>query len=213
MSNIAVIDYGLGNTKSICSAIEKTGANVNLTNNRNEILLSDGIILPGVGAFSHGMDRLKNEKIDILIKEFVETGKPLLGICLGMQMLFDESSEFGVSKGLGLVPGKVKCLKSHNKSLDKLPHVSWSGIRTKKLSYWNGTILDSIDSGEDMYFVHSYHAKPDNPSDILSLSSYADIEFCSTVKHKNIYGCQYHPEKSAIAGLKIVKNFVNICKG
>ena len=141
MSNIAVIDYGLGNTKSICSAIEKTGANVNLTNNRNEILLSDGIILPGVGAFSHGMDRLKNEKIDILIKEFVETGKPLLGICLGMQMLFDSSEEFGYCEGIGYIQGDVKKLKR----ISKLPHISWSEIQPKNIN-WENSILDKINS-------------------------------------------------------------------
>ena len=213
MIKIAVIDYGLGNTKSICSALEKSDVQVSLTNARDEILLSDGVILPGVGAFSHGMDRLVTLKIDELIREFVKTGKPVLGICLGMQMLFDESTEFGVSKGLGLIPGKVERLQRCNKSKEKIPHVSWCGISAKEINYWKGTILDSIDDDEDMYFVHSYYAKPVDSGDVLSLSRYAGFEFCSTVKHKNIYGCQYHPEKSAVSGLRIINNFVTICEG
>ena len=213
MINIAVIDYGLGNTKSICSALEKSGVRVSLTNVRDDILLCDGVILPGVGAFSHAMDRLISQKLDDLIREFVGTGKPLLGICLGMQMLFDQSTEFGVAKGLCLIPGQVQRLERCDGSAEKLPHVSWSGISTKRISDWNGTILESIDSDEDMYFVHSYYAKPANSSDVLSLSRYADLEFCSTVKHNNIYGCQYHPEKSAVAGLRVINNFVTLCKG
>lgn len=213
MINIAVIDYGLGNTKSICSALEKNGVHVTLSSNRDKILLSDGVILPGVGAFSHGMDKLMSQKIDTLIYEFVDTGKPLLGICLGMQMLFEESTEFGISKGLSLIPGKVQRLENPLEGLEKLPHVSWSGIYKNKIVDWKGTILDSVDSGEDMYFVHSYYAMPANSSDVLSLSRYADFEFCSTVKHENIYGCQYHPEKSAVAGLRIINNFISKCKG
>ena len=212
MIKIAVIDYGLGNTKSICSALEKTGAQVSLTNSRDEILLSDGVILPGVGAFSHGMERLISQKLDDLIREFVETGKPLLGICLGMQMLFDQSEEFGLSKGLCIIPGQVQRLDRCDASAEKLPHVSWSGISTvKNTPGWNSTILESIDDNEDMYFVHSYYAKPANSGDILSLSRYAGHNFCSTVKHNNVYGCQYHPEKSATSGLRVIKNFVTIC--
>ena len=212
MINISVLDYGLGNTKSICNAIEKSGVKVKLTKTRDEILSSDGLILPGVGAFSHGMERLINQKIDVLLREFVDTGKPLLGICLGMQMLFDQSTEFGISKGLCLIPGKVQLLEISNKSETKLPHVSWNSISKKSESDWKGTILESLDNGEDMYFVHSYYAMPANASDVLSITSYDGFEFCSTVKHKNIYGCQYHPEKSAAEGLKIINNFVSICK-
>lgn len=213
MVKIALIDYGLGNIKSISSALEKCGADVCLTNSRDKILLSDGAILPGVGAFAHGMERLISQKIDILIHEFASTGKPFLGICLGMQMLFDKSTEFGLTNGLGLIPGQVQRLERLDGSSEKLPHVSWSGIAAFKMSDWNGTILDSIVNDEDMYFVHSYYAKPLNQSDILSVSRYSGHEYCSTVKHNNIYGCQYHPEKSGVNGLRIINNFVNICKG
>ena len=213
MINIAVIDYGLGNTKSICSALEKSGVQVSLTNIRDEILLSDGVILPGVGAFAHAMERLTKLKLDDMIREFVKTGKPLLGICLGMQLLFDESTEFGVSKGLCIIPGQVQRLELCDGSEEKLPHVNWSGICNKRIADWDGTILDSIDGGEDMYFVHSYYAKPADFSDVLSLSRYGSLDFCSTVKLNNVYGCQFHPEKSAIAGLRVIDNFVNICKG
>ena len=213
MIKIAVIDYGLGNTKSICSALEKSDAQICLTDSRGEVLLSDGVILPGVGAFAYGMDKLISRQIDVLISEFVSTGKPLLGICLGMQMLFDKSTEFGETVGLGLIPGQVLRLERFDEIPEKLPHVSWSEIRSGGASSWNETILDGIESGEDMYFVHSYYAEPANQDDILSVTKYSGREYCSTVKHNNIYGCQYHPEKSANKGLRVINNFVEICRG
>ena len=213
MIKIAVIDYGIGNTKSICSAIENCGAQASLTHSKDEIMLSDGVILPGVGAFAHGMEKLVTQRIDHLIKQFIDTGKPLLGICLGMQMLFEKSTEFGETAGLGVIPGEVLRLVSCDAMPEKLPHVSWNEIQTPDTSIWDRTILDGIESGEDMYFVHSYYAKPANEENILSVTEYSGVEFCSTVKYENVYGCQYHPEKSAYVGLKVIKNFIEICRG
>ena len=213
MIQIVVIDYGLGNIRSILSALNKNDVDVILSNSRKEIMSADGIVLPGVGAFAYGMDRLKSRNIDSIICDFVATGRPLLGICLGMQMLFDSSTEFGETIGLGLIPGQVLSLKSIMKGSDKLPHISWSEIHSSQHSSWKGTILDGIANMENMYFVHSYFAQPLNSQDALSNSSFSGIEYCSTVKHKNVYGCQYHPEKSAESGLKIINNFVNICRG
>tara|TARA_B100000686_G_scaffold343574_1_gene424660 strand:- start:598 stop:1236 length:639 start_codon:yes stop_codon:yes gene_type:complete len=212
MNKISVLDYGIGNIKSICSALEKSHTKIYLTDDRNEIMSSDGLILPGVGAFAHGMEKLIIKKLDLVIQEFVSTGKPLLGICLGMQMLFDKSMEFGETAGLGLIPGEVLRLKSNNKEPEKLPYVSW--CRIKPLSNpWNDTILNGIKSDEHMYFVHSYYAKPTNKDNILSVTEFSGSHYCSTVKKGNIYGCQYHPEKSAEKGLKVINNFVEICKG
>ena len=212
MTKIAIVDYGLGNIKSICGALDKTGAEICLTKSRNEILSADGLILPGVGAFAHAMDKLISKKLDLLIYDFVQTEKPFLGICLGMQMLFDTSTEFGKTNGLGLIPGRVVRLESYNKAKEKIPHVSWSEIKSVNSCSWSNTILDGIESGENMYFVHSYYAQPANEENILSLSNFSGRDYCSTVKHKNIFGCQYHPEKSALKGLRVINNFVEICR-
>lgn len=212
MTKIAILDYGLGNTKSVFSALDKTGAAVCLTSDRDEILSADGLILPGVGAFAHGMHKLSSSKLDFMIWDFVQTGKPFLGICLGMQMLFDSSMEFGETKGLGLIPGRVLHLGDSIKVQEKIPNVSWSEIELNSSS-WDNTILDGIKSGENMYFVHSYFAQPANEDDILSVSNFSGRDYCSTVKFKNIFGCQYHPEKSGSIGLRVINNFVEICRG
>lgn len=212
MSIIAIVDYDVGNIKSIFSALEKVGAEAVITRNKEDILTADGVILPGVGAFSHGMEKLYQYDLVETVKEFVQTNKPLLGICLGMQMLFNSSSEFGETLGLALIPGKVVKLTTLSTEYQKLPHVSWSEVHEKELGYWKNTILTGITPNEHMYFVHSFIAVPDSVEDILSTSIYSGQDFCSAVKHNNIYGCQFHPEKSAVEGLKIISNFINICK-
>lgn len=213
MTTIVVIDYGVGNIRSICSAIEKVGGKTCLSKDKNEILAADGVILPGVGAFEHGMNKLKEYNLDRVIREFTETGKPLLGICLGMQLLFEHSSEFGQTKGLGLIPGEVLRLTGQDDNCTKLPHIGWSEIKKVADNGWDETILDGIDDTENVYFVHSYYVKPKRQENILSLTNYSKVDYCSTVRHSNIYGCQYHPEKSALTGLKIINNFVAICRG
>ena len=213
MTKISVVDYGIGNIKSICSALEKSDADIVLTDNRREILSSHGLILPGVGAFAHGMEKLISKKLDKIINDFVTTGKPLLGICLGMQMLFEKSSEFGDTPGLGLIPGEVLRLQSNKNVSEKLPFVSWSGTKPPENQSWSNTILNGINCNDHMYFVHSYYAKPKDKENVLSVTEYSDKDYCSTVKRGNVYGCQYHPEKSADKGLKIINNFVEICRG
>lgn len=212
MSGIAIVDYGIGNIKSISNAFEKVGAEIVLTRDKGTILGAQGVVLPGVGAFSHGMEKLNEYGLNIVLKEYSDTGKPLLGICLGMQMLFDKSSEFSETQGLGIIPGSVEKLKLLSPDVKKLPHISWNELSEKKLGSWKGTILDGLKSFEDMYFVHSFAVHPDDPNDVLSTTMYSDYEFCSSVKRKNTYGCQFHPEKSSKEGLKIIKNFVKISK-
>lgn len=208
---IVIIDYGVGNVKSIINAFENQGVDVILSRDKEVISNADGVVLPGVGAFSHGMNNLNKYNLVDVIKDYVKTGKPLLGICLGMQMLLEESDEFGKTKGIGLIKGKVIKLPVKQSSIIKLPHISWNEIRPKKTE-WENSILDSIDVGSDMYFVHTFVAKPDDENDVLSTSEYFNIKFCSSIKKGNIYGCQFHPEKSSKTGLKIVRNFINISK-
>ncbi len=207
--NIAIVDYGIGNVKSIVNAFKKIGIEPTLTNNKETLLKADGVVLPGVGAFAHGMQSLNELSLVKVIYEYVESGKPFLGICLGMQMLLEESEEFGVTKGLGLIRGKV--VKLSVKEETKLPHIGWNEIDKKDIN-WYGTILDGIEDSEDMYFVHSYVASPSENKNILSVSEYSGFEFCSSLKKDNIYGCQYHPEKSASSGVLVLENFVKICK-
>jgi len=208
---LVVIDYDIGNVRSILNAFEKAGVIPILSRDRNEILNADGVILPGVGAFSHGMEKLHKYSLVEILKEYVKTDKPLLGICLGMQMLLDVSEEFGITKGIGLIQGKVIKLPIKDKKNEKLPHVSWNEIEPKNIN-WDNTILKNINPKSDMYFVHSYIAIPNDENHILSTTVYSDYEFCSSIKKDNIYGCQFHPEKSAKDGLKIIENFINITK-
>lgn len=208
---IAVIDYGIGNVRSILNAFENQGADVFLTSSKDAILKSDGLVLPGVGAFSHGMNNLEYYDLVDVIKKYVVSGKPFMGICLGMQLLFEESEEFGQTPGLGLISGKVVKLPTKDDKNEKLPHVSWNELNVKS-AQWTDTILEDIEEGSDMYFVHSFVAQPKDSDNILSITEYSSHNFCSSVNKGNIYGCQFHPEKSGKTGLKIIKNFIRICQ-
>ena len=183
---IAVIDYDIGNVRSILSAFQNQGADVFLTRDRDKILASDGLVLPGVGAFSHGMERLRKYNLVKDIKDYVKTGNPFIGICLGMQMLFDNSEEFGQSCGLGLIAGNVTKLPIKEGDSIKLPHVSWNELNIAE-GKWEGTILEGVREGSDMYFVHSFTVNPDDKNHILSTTEYSDFQFCSTIKKNNIY--------------------------
>ncbi len=208
---IVIIDYDVGNVRSMINALKKVGIEPILSNKEDDIISADGVILPGVGAFSHGMANLNKYNLVNIIKKYTNSNKPFIGICLGMQMLLDESEEFTNTKGLGLISGKVIKLPTQNINYEKLPHVSWNEIKEKKIK-WTNTILNKIEQQSDIYFVHSFIANLDNENEILSTTQYSDYEFCSSIKKGNIFGCQFHPEKSGEIGLKIIKNFINICK-
>lgn len=208
---IVIIDYNVGNVRSMMNAFKAHGITAILSNKESEIMSADGVVLPGVGAFSHGMENLNKYNLVGAIKKYTDTGKPFIGICLGMQMLLDESEEFGNTKGLGLVAGKVIKLPVQNSQYEKLPHVSWNEIKEKNIE-WNNTILDKIEPQSDVYFVHSFVANLVNKDEILSTTEYSDYEFCSSINKGNIYGCQFHPEKSGNIGLMIIENFIKICK-
>jgi glutamine amidotransferase len=210
MTKIAILDYGIGNVKSIFNALDKINVTAVLTGDKDEILSAEGLILPGVGAFAQGMENLAKANLIEVIKEFVSTGKPFLGICLGLQMLMEESEEFGIHKGLGLISGKVKKISFKNSVRAKLPHVSWNELDSPTKGRWDNSILDQIPEKSDVYFVHSFVVKTENAVDLLASTNYNGETLCAAVHRDNIYGVQFHPEKSGLTGLNILRNFVKL---
>jgi glutamine amidotransferase len=209
-SPIAILDYGIGNIRSISNALEALGETPLLTRDPKEILGAKGVIFPGVGAFSKGMANLHEFDLVPVIHDYVATGKSFLGICLGMQMLFEWSEEFGVTRGLGLIPGKVIRMPLDAEENLKLPHISWNSILEPEPRRWDHTILKGISPEEQTYFVHSFVGVPSDPHNLLSVTNYGTHSFCSAVQSNNIYGVQFHPEKSRNTGLNILRNFIKL---
>lgn len=210
---IAIIDYGLGNIKSISGAIINVGGRPRLTRNKKEILNSDGLILPGVGAFANAIEKIYDYDLVDPIRDFAGSNKPILGICLGMQLLFEKSEEFGLTKGLGFIKGDVVKLPIDAKTGEKLPHIKWGELYKVDGIKWDHTILNGIANHSSVYFVHSYICRPVDKLSVVAVTKYGGCEFCSVVKENNIYGCQFHLEKSATAGLAILRNFLKSLKG
>ena len=207
---VTVVDYGVGNLLSVIKALDKCGFPVHLTDSETDILNADRLILPGVGAFRDGIDELKKRNIFDAIKYFKNKDRPFLGICLGMQMMLDKSYEFGEYEGLGLIPGKV--IEIPKTSLDgephKVPHIGWSELfQNSKNIIWDGTILNGISEKSYVYFVHSFFAVPKSDDHILANCNYNSRKMTSMIRSGNMYGCQFHPEKSGLIGLKILENF------
>jgi glutamine amidotransferase len=205
--NIIILDYGIGNVQSIKNALKIFGIKGILSSDRDDILKADGVIFPGVGAFKKAMMELRSRGLDETIKQYIKTKKPLLGICLGMQLLFDSGEEFGKSKGLGILQGNVWKLPILDD--EKLPNIGWNPLIKSDIS-WSNTVLDNVTINENMYFIHSYVCNPLDKSIVLANAKYGNISFCASLKYNNIYGCQFHPEKSSTAGLKVIENFINI---
>jgi glutamine amidotransferase len=207
---IAIIDYGVGNIFSINQACNKVGLNTIVTSDAALISNSDAIILPGVGAFGDAMNNLKKLNLVETIINFANTGKPFLGICLGMQLLFNESEEFGNHKGLGLIDGEIKKFNFSkiDNNITKIPQIQWNKIYHKENTNWNNSCLSNVENNSYMYFVHSYYAIPNDKNTILSYTEYANFEYCSSVKKENITGIQFHPEKSGEIGIHIYKNWL-----
>jgi len=210
---IAVIDYGVGNLFSLLSSLNYVGLDTKLTNNVEEIKSAKGIILPGVGAFRDAVSNLEKYGLkDILIDE-AKNGKPFLGICLGMQMLFEKSYEYGEFEGLGLINGSVEEIKKHipeNSDL-KIPHMGWNNLKIND-EFRNDKILKNVnvENEEYVYYVHSYFAKADMKN-IVAYSEYG-TKIPGIVKNENVYGMQFHPEKSGDTGLKLLKNWGELAK-
>ncbi len=201
MPRILLINYGVGNLRSGKKGLEKAGADVELIDSAKPMLEGDAIVLPGVGAFAEAIKNISSQAN--AIRDEVDAGRPILGICLGLQLLFKTSQEGGNIKGLDLLPGEVVKISGEV----KLPHIGWNTINIVK----SCSLLSEVKDNSYMYFVHSYVAKPDDSDISVSYTEYG-CKFPSVVAHKNIYGTQFHPEKSGKAGLTILKNFVNIVR-
>jgi len=227
MGVIAVIDYGMGNLRSVQKALQVVGAKARITSKPEDLKRCEKIVFPGVGAFGDAMKELRRRKMIQPIKDAIAEGKPFLGLCLGLQLLFENSDEAPGVKGLGLLKGEVKRFKLKRKDPSippfrrnlrmkfsyenfKVPHMGWNKIAysVERIAY-SEKILKNVPSGSYMYFVHSYYVKPKDKSVILTTTDYG-IKFVSGICKDNIYGFQFHPEKSQELGLKILKNFVRL---
>lgn len=213
--NIVIVDYGLGNLMSVRRAIESTNHSVKISSDPSEIASASHLVLPGVGAFADGMKGLEEKKLVDPIKQFCASKKPFLGICLGMQMLFEEAEEFGLHCGLGIIPGRVVKIPDTDSlgNPHKIPHIGWNSIHRPQGStqdYWKDTPLSKTNEKSSVYFVHSYTAQPKNPAHRLADCLYNGRLILAATKMNSVYGCQFHPEKSAHVGVEILKTFCEL---
>ena len=203
---IAIIDYGVGNLFSLCSSLQSIGAEAVVTPDPAVIRAADRIILPGVGAFADAAAKLRATGLDQVLLEEAARGKPVMGICLGMQMLFEESFEYGIHKGLGLIPGRVVPMAGYIPEGLKIPHIGWNPLILKGES--KHPLLKYVNEGDCVYFVHSYFAA-DCQESVIATAEYGK-ELTAAVAKDNVMGCQFHPEKSGKVGLSILKAFCEI---
>ena len=201
-TRIAILDYGVGNLRSVEKALEHVGAVATITSDATEVRAADGLILPGVGAFPKAIERIREHGLDELIAERREAGAPILGICLGLQLLFDSTTELGGAAGLGLLPGEVAELDAPGL---KIPHIGWSPVRWEKES----RLVEGIESDTPFYLVHSFAPRPAS-ADLLGTAAYG-ARFACAAERDNVFGVQFHPEKSSAAGLRLLANFAGVC--
>ncbi len=203
MATVAVLDYGMGNLRSVEKAIERVGSCAFITRDPDRVRAADGVVLPGVGAFPTAMERVRRLGLAALVAERIEASVPVLGICLGMQLLFDRSAEARGAEGLGFLAGDVEPLPAEGL---KIPHIGWSPVRWERSS----PLTDGIDSEAPFYFVHSFAPRPGEPADIVGTARYGE-RFTCAVERPPLYGVQFHPEKSGPVGLRLLANFAKIC--
>ncbi len=201
-ARIAILDYGMGNLRSVEKALEHVGATATISFDPGAVRDADGVILPGVGAFPRAMEQIRARGLDELIAERRDAGVPILGICLGLQLLFDSTTELGGAAGLGLLDGPVAELDADGL---KVPHIGWSPVRWERQS----RLTDGIESGTPFYFVHSFAPRPD-PGELLGSAEYG-ARFACAAERDNVFGVQFHPEKSSAAGLRLLSNFAGVC--
>ena len=199
---IAVVDYGMGNLRSVAKALEHVGADVEVTSDPERIEDAGGVVLPGVGAFGKCMDNLRAAGLEGAVRAAAKSGKPFLGVCVGMQILFEESDEFGRVPGLGILPGRVRKFAPRD-ATQKVPHMGWNTLELKN----RVPALRGIADGSYVYFVHSYYVETDDPTLVASTTPYG-VAFASSVARGNLFATQFHPEKSQAVGLKMLANFV-----
>ena len=205
MRYISVIDTGINNLRSIIGAVNHLGFKTMITNDKDKIMNSAGLILPGVGSFPAGMKKLKDSGLDTIIKRYFKKDKPILAICLGFQMLFSSSNEFINTKGLNILNGKVKSLKSLNTN-KIVPNLGWNILNYKKNK--NNDLFKKVNFKPSIYFIHSYYVEAKSRNYITSTISFGGKKITTSIQYKNLYGVQFHPEKSGHNGLKIIKNFL-----
>jgi imidazole glycerol-phosphate synthase subunit HisH len=201
-ARIAILDYGMGNLRSVEKALEHIGARATITSDATEVRAADGLILPGVGAFPRAIERIGELGLDELAVERRAAGVPILGICLGLQLLFDSTTELGGAAGLGLLPGPVAGLDAGDL---KVPHIGWSPVRWERES----RLIEGIESETPFYFVHSFAPQP-AAAELLGTAAYGE-RFACAAESGNVFGVQFHPEKSSAAGLRLLSNFAGIC--
>ncbi len=201
-ARICILDYGMGNLRSVEKALEHVGAVATIANDPETIAAADGLILPGVGAFPKAMERVRALGLDDLVRARRDAGVPILGICLGLQLLFDSTVELGGAEGIGLLPGGVAGLEAEGL---KIPHIGWSPVRWEKQS----RLVEGIESETPFYFVHSFAPRPLD-ADLLGTAAYG-ARFACAAERDNVFGVQFHPEKSSGAGLRLLSNFAGIC--
>jgi imidazole glycerol-phosphate synthase subunit HisH len=201
-ARIAILNYGMGNLRSVEKALEHVGVTATITNDADEARAADGLILPGVGAFPRAMERVRELRLDALIEERRQAGVPILGICLGLQLLFESTTELGGATGLGLLEGPVAELEAEGL---KVPHIGWSPVRWER----DSRLAEGIDSETPFYFVHSFAPRA-SAEELLGSAAYG-TRFTCAAERGNVFGVQFHPEKSSAAGLRLLANFAGVC--
>ena len=216
--NVRIVDYGVGNLFSVKHACNSVGMQASITSHKQEILSADAVILPGVGAFGEAIESLRKLDLIHVLKDAASSSKLFIGICLGMHLLMDESDEFGNHQGLGIIKGYTirfsNPVDNAGKRL-KVPHIGWNRVCKRdgtEGSLWRDSPLEGLADGEFMYFVHSFYVKPENSSLVLSTTQYGNTEFCSSLQSRNIFACQFHPERSGSQGLKIYSKLASFIK-
>ncbi|MCL0053824.1 imidazole glycerol phosphate synthase subunit HisH [Dehalococcoidia bacterium] len=215
-SSVVVVDYGLGNLFNVRRALEKIGvSDTVISDDKKAIENAKGLILPGVGAFGDGMNNLRERGMVPVIQEYAQSGRPILGVCLGMQLIMSTSEEFGIHQGLDLVAGRVRRLQPSGDGPNKVPHIGWNSLHVygeqggpESQSQWGDSVLCDIKKGAYMYFVHSFVVDPEDPDVPVATTHYANDVFCSVLKQGNITGVQFHPELSGETGLNIYRKFM-----
>jgi glutamine amidotransferase len=203
VTRIAILDYGMGNLRSVEKALDRVGSDAMITSEPGEARAADGLVLPGVGAFPAAMRRVRELGLDALVAERLEAGTPVLGICLGLQLLFSRSSENEGAEGLGLVAGEVGPLQAPGL---KVPHIGWSPVRWER----DSELTEGLESEVPFYFVHSFTPRPRDAGDVLGTAEHGE-RFACAVTRPPLFGVQFHPEKSSAAGLRLLSNFAEIC--
>jgi len=211
-ADVVIVDYGSGNLQSIQKAFASRGVATLLTSRPEQVETARRLVIPGVGAFGDCVARVAERGLEEPIRRCIERGRPVLGVCVGMQMLFDRSEEFGVHQGLGLIRGTVTALSNADArgGRVKIPHIAWSELHAPEGTRWDGTILAGVENADCVYFVHSFHAVPERWESCLAETHYGDQRICAVARSGNLYGCQFHPEKSGEVGLRIIQAFATL---